>query len=450
MQDTSTRFASEKDIEDVRLARLANGTMPRTMKYRLRFVDQKIEDEFIASHRQDSVAVSRWAFLIGLILGLVMMWQDSEISPVGYRATNLRIYLLAPVCLLFWYAVGIPGAKRYIEPITTAFGLIYTAILCAILLVFEPGFYGLSGAVAEGNFVLVLLATFTLSYLRLVWAAMLGISVLIMYMVATFLWTDADVTLFLGGHYANAVMAFVLGSVTCGMFEFMRRRQFLTLRDLNSEKDRYKELLYTLVPAKIAHRIEGGEFPIADSQAEVAVLFSDLVGFTELTKQMAPRNLVELLNDLFFEFDLAAERYGVEKIKTIGDGYMAVCGPPVDEAMRTICVVQLAVEMVAITQRMAVKMHLPLNIRVGVHSGNLVAGVIGKSRFTYDMWGDSVNMASRMESSGVPGRVQVSAQAYQRLQGRFEVEPRGEIDVKGIGSVTAYLLCEPVPVAQTA
>jgi adenylate cyclase len=408
----------------------------------MRFADAAIEEEFRAAHRADAVPMVRRASIIALLLALAFMWQDTELSATGYRATNIRIYLMVPLCLAFWYGLGWPAARRHVEMATASFILLYSALVAALFREFEPGFYGISGAIAEGNFIMIVLATFTLSYLRLKWALLAGLGVLAEYLCAVHLWSKEDFSLFMQGNYANALMAFVLGALTCAMFEGLRRRQFAVARELRQEKERYKALLYTLVPSAIASRIEGGEFPIADSQAEVAILFSDIVGFTGLTKLVAPRMLVQLLNELFSEFDLAAERYGVEKIKTIGDGYMAVCGPPVDEQQRSLNILRFAREMLEISRRISEKYALPLAVRIGVHNGSLVAGVIGRSRYTYDMWGESVNMASRMESSGVAGRIQVTEPARQRLQGHYDFEPRGEIEVKGIGKVNAYLLKE--------
>ncbi len=409
--------------------------------FRLRFPEPAVEAAFLASHRQESVQVARWAVVAAFIVGMFFVFQDNVITPTGYRATNIRMYLMAPLCFGFWFLLGVPRLQRWIEPLTGMFILLYSALVVAIFVVFEPTFYGLSGAVAEGNFVIIILATFTMSHLRLAWAAAVGAGVLAMYMAGNYLWTAVDFELFLNGHYANAVMAFVLGAATCWMFEVLRRRQFLTLRALEGEKERYKSLLFTLVPSQITDRIKEGHVPIADSHAEIAILFADIVGFTALTKQVAAGTLVQLLNELFFEFDLAAERYGVEKVKTVGDGYMAVCGPPVAEERRAVCVAQFALEMVQITRRMAARFNLPIGIRVGVHSGSLVAGVIGKSRYTYDMWGESVNMASRMEASGVANRVQVSDQAQQRLRGQFGLEPHAVIEVAG-KPVKTWLLGE--------
>jgi len=207
------------------------------------------------------------------------------------------------------------------------------------------------------------------------------------------------------------------------------------------EKNRENEqLLLNMLPAPIANRLRAGEQNIADGFAEVTVAFADLVGFTELSSEMPPHEVVELLNGLFTRFDAAAQELGIEKIKTVGDAYMAVCGlpnPVTDHAER---MVRMAIRMVHITQEHAFEHHVSMQLRVGINSGPVVAGVIGRSKYIYDLWGDTVNLASRMESAGVPGAIQVTRPVYEKLKDRFVFEPRGSLDIKGKGRVEAWLL----------
>lgn len=424
-------------------ASLANTELAkRHSRFSMRFLDPEFEQEFLRAYRHDAAGIFQWGVLLAGFLALAFMWQDTSITESGNRAINIRLYLVMPLCALTWFAIRRKGAERWVEPITSGFLMVYSVLLAAIFVVFEPTIYGISGTIAEGNFLMVMLAAFTLSCLRLNWALFVGMGIISVYAIAAALWGQVNFAEFALSHLSNLVMGFCLGALTCGMFESLRRRQFVTLRLLQGEKERYKNLLYTLVPPAIASRIEQGETPIADSHTEVTVLFSDFVGFTSLTRRIAPQQLIALLNDMFSAFDAAAERHGVEKIKTIGDGYMAACGPPMTESLRTTAVVRFGLEMVEMTERVAQKHGIPIGIRVGVHSGSLIAGVIGKSRFAYDMWGETVNMASRMESSGVPGRVQVSEAAFQRLDGQFAFEAREDVQIKGSPNVNAYLVTE--------
>ena len=206
-------------------------------------------------------------------------------------------------------------------------------------------------------------------------------------------------------------------------------------------KNRENEaLLLNVLPAPIANRLRGGEQGIADGFANVTVLFADLVGFTELTSEMPPQEVVTLLNGLFTRFDTAANELGIEKIKTVGDAYMAVCGMPnvVDDHAERM--VRMAIRMVHIAREHALEHRVSMQVRVGINSGPVVAGVIGKSKYIYDLWGDTVNLASRMESTGVPGAIQVTRSVYEQLKDKFAFEPRGTIEVKGKGKVEAWLL----------
>ncbi len=206
-------------------------------------------------------------------------------------------------------------------------------------------------------------------------------------------------------------------------------------------KNRENEaLLLNVLPAPIANRLREGEQSIADGFANVTVLFADLVGFTQLSSEMPPHEVVTLLNGLFTRFDTAAHELGIEKIKTVGDAYMAVCGlpqPVPDHAER---MVRMAIRMVHITREHSLEHRVVMQLRVGINSGPVVAGVIGKSKYIYDLWGDTVNLASRMESTGVPGAIQVTRPVYEQLRDKFVFESRGAIDVKGKGAVEAWLL----------
>jgi class 3 adenylate cyclase len=221
-----------------------------------------------------------------------------------------------------------------------------------------------------------------------------------------------------------------------GMVEELREKN-VVIENKNRENE---ELLLNVLPAPIANRLRGGEERIADGFAEVTVAFADLVGFTQLTSEMPPQDVVTFLNGLFTRFDVAAQDLGIEKIKTVGDAYMAVCGLPVPVANHAERMVRMAIRMVHITREHAMEHNVSMKLRVGVNSGPVVAGVIGKSKYIYDLWGDTVNLASRMESGSVPDAVQVTRSVYEQLKDQFVFEPRGTIDVKGKGGVEAWLL----------
>lgn len=211
----------------------------------------------------------------------------------------------------------------------------------------------------------------------------------------------------------------------------------LTIDRLNRENER---LLLSILPAAIATRLKSGEAGIADSFAEASVLFADIVDFTKLSGGMPPAPLVSLLNGLFTGFDELARRYEVEKIKTIGDCYMAVCGVPQTRAGHACALAEMALEMLGSMKDFNQTHGSSLRIRIGLNTGPVVAGVIGRSKFIYDLWGDTVNTASRMEATGLPDRVQVTEAMKNALAPQFDLEERGEVEIKGKGRLRTWLL----------
>ncbi len=247
--------------------------------------------------------------------------------------------------------------------------------------------------------------------------------------------SEIDVSSPLSGIYIRQY----LGEVSSVNKELEHRIEVRT-RELAEERDRSENLLLSILPTPIARRLEKGEELIADQFDHATVLFADMVGFTHLSARIKPSRLVDVLNTLFGEFDAIAEKHQVEKIKTIGDGYMAVGGVPVRQDDHATRVGRVALEMMPAIEQLGRSLNLPLSARIGVHSGSLVAGVIGRRKFIYDLWGDTVNTASRMESHGVTGRIQVSDVFRSLVEDQFEFEPRGEIDIKGKGKMTTYFL----------
>ncbi len=199
-------------------------------------------------------------------------------------------------------------------------------------------------------------------------------------------------------------------------------------------------LLLNVLPGPVADRLRGGPVTIADSYAEVTVLFADIVDFTRRSAAADARDVVNLLNAIFSDFDELADRYGLEKIKTIGDAYMVVGGLPQPRPDHTEAVVAFAVAMLDALKRHCAWDGTAVGVRIGIHTGPTVAGVIGRRKFIYDLWGDTVNTASRMESYGLENVIQVTAAVRDKLNGAYTFEPRGPIDIKGKGSMMTYLL----------
>ena len=223
--------------------------------------------------------------------------------------------------------------------------------------------------------------------------------------------------------------------------ELLRRQQLQQQHEqLEKEQEKTENLLLNILPRSVSQRLKAGEKRIADAHPEVSVLFADLVGFTQLSKGLSAERLVEILDQIFSNFDAIVGAAGVEKIKTIGDCYMLVGGVPEPRQDHAVAVVQAGFDMLAAMSRINQQHGTELQIRVGVNSGPVVAGVIGMHKFTYDLWGNTVNVASRMESTGTPGRVHVSPSTAQYLGQHFALEARGSVSVKGIGEVETFFV----------
>ena len=216
-------------------------------------------------------------------------------------------------------------------------------------------------------------------------------------------------------------------------------------RLLQVERAKSERLLLNVLPEPIAARLKESEDVIADAFPEVTVLFADIVGFTPHAERVSPEQTVGVLNELFSQFDMLAEERGLEKIKTIGDAYMVAGGLPEPTDDHAVRVADLALEMMERASAVRLPDGEPVTLRIGMDSGPVVAGVIGRRKFIYDLWGDTVNTASRMESHGLAGEIQVTSRAYEQLNGRYELRERGEVEVKGKGPMTTYFLVGRAP-----
>lgn len=224
------------------------------------------------------------------------------------------------------------------------------------------------------------------------------------------------------------------------VMRYFQSQKERVLAALENEQARSEKLLLNILPQSVAKRLKANEIRIADSHPAVTIMFADLVDFTKLSAGLPPAELVDLLSSVFSEFDRLAEKYGLEKIKTIGDAYMAVAGAPNAREDHAHAVADMALEMQDVLVRTAEQSGKKLMMRIGINSGPVVAGVIGSTKFSYDLWGDTVNLASRMEQSGIPGGIQVTEATYRLLKDDYVLESRGTIPLKGKGEAEAYIL----------
>ncbi len=224
------------------------------------------------------------------------------------------------------------------------------------------------------------------------------------------------------------------------VIELQQEKQLLEI-----EKEKSERLLLNILPHPVAERLKRGESTIADRFAEATVLFADLCDFTALANQTDPGDLVTLLNELFSRFDRLVDQQGLEKIKTIGDSYLLVGGLPLPRSDHAEAVAEMALKMLEEVEALNRDSGIHLRVRIGLNTGPVVAGVIGRKKFTYDLWGAAVNLASRMQSSGLPGHIHVPASFQQRLCERFVFKERGTVQCKGLGEIHTYFLMAKKP-----
>ncbi|WP_448562496.1 adenylate/guanylate cyclase domain-containing protein [Trichothermofontia sp.] len=238
-----------------------------------------------------------------------------------------------------------------------------------------------------------------------------------------------------------------IATLTVFRYEQLQQAQFRTRRQLEAaycqieaEKAQSERLLLNILPATVAQKLKQETTTIAESFPEVTVLFADIVGFTQLSASLPPTQLVSWLNQIFSAFDQLAESLQLEKIKTIGDAYMVVGGLPVERPDHAEAVAEMALGMQQVVTAFNAEHHQNFSLRIGINTGPVVAGVIGIKKFIYDLWGDTVNIASRMESQGLADCIQVTEATFACLRDRYQFKKRGTINVKGRGEMTTYLL----------
>jgi adenylate cyclase len=233
-----------------------------------------------------------------------------------------------------------------------------------------------------------------------------------------------------------------VSSIAFVLLHYFVGQKELAYRLLKVEQDRSESLLLNVLPRDIAARLKGGEKTIADHYPSVSILFADMVSFTPLTDKLSPTEMVELLNDIYSRFDSLIEKYDVEKIRTIGDNYMIAAGLPRPRTDHAQALASLALEMNAYVTSFAPIGERRLSFRIGINSGPVIAGVIGRKKFAYDIWGDTVNIASRMESQGTPGKIQLTQATYELIKKDFNCAYNGPVDVKGKGPMETWFLID--------
>ena len=379
--------------------------------------------------------VRRRLTVVNVMAFLIALFSAVYACVFAYYGATLYLPLIVANLILVVVALSIPLAHR-INDIAAALLLALAEFVALFFFVWALG----RDSGIQINYIVaaaVAFALYGLSHLRIVIAV--SAIALALHLAAWFLFPPeqaliaADPVLLANLYVSSAVTTFGIIALIVGY-------AFTVAERARAEAD---SLLSNILPEAIAERLkERPGVRVADSVAEASVLFSDLVGFTGLSQQLGAERTVHLLDEIVTEFDRLAAAHGVEKIKTIGDGYMAVAGVSAPQPDHLLRLARMALRLPDLVSRLSAAHGVDLKIRIGIAGGPVMAGVIGADKFSYDVWGETVNLASRLESHGLPGEIQVSHSVMESLGDGFVFEARGSIEVKGVGQLATWLLKE--------
>ncbi|HUP00793.1 MAG TPA: adenylate/guanylate cyclase domain-containing protein [Gemmatimonadota bacterium] len=411
-------------------------SLPEIHPLTLRFDSDAHETAFLADYRasirRQTRAVLGLVIVLYLGYGLLDRWLAPE-AAVTIAWVRVLVCAVAGAVLVLTHH---PAFDRWRDWLL---GFLLIVAGAGILVMLAVDEHGQARNLYYAGLILVVLGGHALFRLRFPVAVALTFAIIVAYNVEVFLIGGFPWEVLLNNNFA-LVSANILGMFASYNVERYARRSFLDRLVIEAERRRSESLLLNVLPAAIAERLKSSSGAIADQHPAASVLFADIGDFTVLSSRLSPAELVELLNEVFTEFDHVARDMGVEKIKTVGDAYMVVAGLPLEQPDHLERIADTALAMRARIPEVRARRAEPLGIRIGVATGPVVAGVIGESKFSYDLWGDTVNTASRMERHGLVGRIQVTEPVFERLRDRYVFEPRGEVDVKGKGLMRTYWL----------
>lgn len=403
-------------------------------KFSLRFIDNGLEREYWSQKNESLKKEVNQGLIQSLFLWTIAAGAFYYTDPEAY--TFLAIIMVVTVYLVFTPMIVLIKQAKFkdrIHSIAVISNIVAAALILYIGYEIPNKLYPVLVAIIFVIFFGVYLYRFTkLVTLILV----LTYCSILLLLVLTYSNLEA-IDLTLAVVYCINVPIFAISASHAS--EKKERELFVYQKLIGIERDRADSLLLNILPTDIAARLKEGERTIADNYNQVTVMFADIVGFTPLSSQLVPEKLVHLLNHIFSHFDQMASNYRVEKIKTIGDAYMVVGGLNNEESGAEE-IAKLAIEMNQFFDKDPLIHQFDLQIRIGFHTGPVTAGVIGLTKFSFDLWGDTVNIASRMESNSEPNRINVSEQSKKLLEGQFEFEKRPLLKIKGKGEMNTFFL----------
>ncbi|UCE71814.1 MAG: hypothetical protein JSU99_00465 [Nitrospiraceae bacterium] len=419
--------------------------------YNPRFRDSVIEGDFMLQFNAEALKVGRVGIFILVIVWSGFMWFDLRLDdPAKSSALFFRLFIITPVFIAILaftytkYAASIYQLLAVISIFLIQASIVYIVAFYDFELVSQSLGFHIPIQDGDGKFIFILvwlLIIFMASAvmrLNVIPAVFTGIVYIFFNSLSIVIYKPSALFTIIAVPFLITALPVVwAGSLYVQLYA---RENYRSTKLLNISMQQSESLLLNILPLPIANRLKENPGTIADGFDSVSVLFVDIAGFTQLSEHYRPKVLVEMLNNIFCEFDRISKKHNVEKIKTIGDAYMLAAGIPEPQPDHCSAVAECALDMVEAVTHFSDPSGRPLQIRVGIHTGPAIAGVIGAHKFAYDVWGDTVNTASRMESHGSAGKIQATQEIYQILKEKFVFEPHGEIEVKGKGTLRTWWL----------
>ena len=414
-------------------------TDPLQYQHRLHF-PKGLENAYRQDYADRSIVMQRYFIVFGFFLYGLFGILDYYAMPRTHQYAWLFRALLQPFVILLFWASYQPSWRKNMYWLINAWMLAMSGTILGMIIVAQESelaftFYPIGlmlvficGYIASGHFGCATLQG---------WLAVIGYLLVGIFderMLAGHQTTLKFFTLnffLIGMNIIGMVLAYIL--------ERTNRLAFLQRLVIEQQHRETDHLLLNVLPASIAARLKRGEV-VADYFEQVSILFADIEGFTPYSADKAPDEIVKILNQIFSAFDTLTEKYNLEKIKTIGDAYMVVSGLPIPRPDHLEVLANMALDMQAIMKRFQSGGIFDFKLRIGINTGPVVAGIIGFKKFSYDLWGDTVNVASRMETFGVPGEIQVTKEVHRLLKQRYTFQKRGYVNIKGKGEMFVYLL----------
>ena len=403
-----------------------------------------IETRYREDYFVNTISSTRIALLLGIVLYAAFGILDLYAAPLSWQsAWIIRYGIVIPLLVLTLFISYVEELREMVQP-ATCFSAIMAGLGVAYMI-------AITNEVEYGNrfyvtgLLLISIWSYSLARLRFGYAVLANIIIILGYEFVAIhdkrlLTTETGTVIFTLNNFF-LIGATVIGMVTSYALERYSRIDFLQKMTIEEQRDQADRLLYNILPERIAEQLKQRNDIIAEEFSSATVLVADIVNFTPISARFHPREVVGMLNDLFTSFDELVDKYEVEKIQVAGDGYMAAAGVPTPRADHAKVLVRLAMDMLeCVRDGNFLGGKHPVEIRIGLSSGSVLGGVIGRRKYFYAIWGDVVNTAARMESHGSIGKIQITRATYELIKDEFECEYIGEIPVKGKGQMEVWHL----------